>query len=80
MHFSSRCGPQHIFVVAPCTMQWGKLSEEQTSILVKQVLSCLNYCHGQKVIHRDIKPDNILLEENKDFSRVKLIDFGYVDY
>ena len=29
-------------------------------------------------MHRDIKPDNILLEKNKDFSRVKVIDFGYV--
>ena len=67
------CAYRFVYII-----QWGKLSEEQTSLLLKQVLSCLNYCHGQKVIHRDIKPDNILLEKNKDFSRVKVIDFGYV--
>jgi calcium-dependent protein kinase len=28
------------------------------------------------VIHRDLKPENILLESNKDFTQIKIIDFG----
>ena len=27
-------------------------------------------------MHRDIKPDNILIEKNQDYSHIKLIDFG----
>jgi calcium-dependent protein kinase len=32
--------------------------------------------HSQNVVHRDLKPENILLEANKDYSQVKIIDFG----
>ncbi|CAB9530667.1 MAP kinase-activated protein kinase 2 (Fragment) [Seminavis robusta] len=56
---------------------WGKLEEVDAAVLITQVLSCLNFCHGRKVVHRDIKPDNILLEQTKDVNHVKLIDFGF---
>ena len=39
----------------------------------KQLVDALHYCHSQGVAHRDIKPNNVLLEENR---RVKLADFG----
>ncbi len=45
----------------------GKFTERDASILMKQVLSCVNYCHKMHVVHRDLKPENILLEQNKDF-------------
>jgi NIMA (never in mitosis gene a)-related kinase len=38
-----------------------------------QIVSALSYCHSQKVIHRDIKPEHILLTNNY---QIKLIDFG----
>lgn len=28
------------------------------------------------VIHRDLKPENILLEQNREYSQIKIIDFG----
>jgi len=40
----------------------GKFSEKDASLLMKQVLSCINYCHLNHIVHRDLKPENILLE------------------
>ena len=54
----------------------GKFSERDAAVLMKQVLSCINYCHGANIVHRDLKPENILLEQNKEFDQIKIIDFG----
>ena len=43
----------------------GPMSERDCSLLMKQVLACVNYCHNNNVIHRDLKPENILMEQNK---------------
>lgn len=45
-------------------------------MLIKNLLSCINYCHNKGVIHRDLKPENILLEPDMDFNKMKIIDFG----
>jgi len=57
-------------------LQRGKFGERDAAVLMKQVLSCINYCHQANIVHRDLKPENILLEQNKEFDQIKIIDFG----
>ena len=44
--------------------------------IMKQVVNAVLYCHLNKIVHRDIKADNILFMKNDLNSPVKLIDFG----
>ena len=53
--------------------QQGKLDWRETAIFVEQILSALDHAHNQGVIHRDIKPQNIMLLEG---GIVKVTDFG----
>ena len=39
------------------------LSENQISLVLKDMLTGLEYLHAQKMIHRDIKADNVLLTD-----------------
>jgi serine/threonine protein kinase len=43
----------------------GQLAEDEAAEIFKQILSAVDYCHRQKVIHRDLKLENIL-RESKD--------------
>ena len=40
------------------------LSEVQASQIMLQILSAISYCYERNVIHPDLKPHNILLEES----------------
>ncbi|HEY5556359.1 serine/threonine-protein kinase [Acetobacterium sp.] len=51
----------------------GKISEEYIKVWMKSIASTLNYLHKQGLIHRDIKPDNIMLTHDCE---IKIIDFG----
>ncbi len=51
----------------------GKLSEEETLYYATQIAEALNHAHENHIIHRDIKPHNIMVTEDK---RVKVTDFG----
>jgi serine/threonine-protein kinase len=51
-------------------------SESQVIQLLQEVLSILEFVHHQGVIHRDIKPDNIIRRASD--SKLVLVDFGAV--
>ena len=57
----------------------GALSLEQTERLVSQMCTVLSLAHGLGLVHRDIKPDNIVLIPGEgDAFTAKLLDFGIV--
>lgn len=53
--------------------QRGKLDKEQAISIVYQLADALEYMHRHSIIHRDIKPKNILMEKNE---KPKISDFG----
>jgi serine/threonine protein kinase len=56
----------------------GRISEKQTKMFMTQIASGLYYLHSLNLIHRDLKPHNILLSKN---GNIKIADFGFVkDY
>ena len=50
-----------------------KLNEKTSKFIYKQLITSLQYIHSKKIIHRDIKLDNILIDLNNN---IKLCDFG----
>ena len=55
----------------------GKIEQGEFANILKQILEALAYAHGKGVVHRDLKPGNILLEpDSAGQLRVKISDFG----
>ncbi|NWT76137.1 SIK2 kinase, partial [Prunella himalayana] len=42
----------------------GRLSEPEARRKFWQILSAVEYCHGRKIVHRDLKAENLLLDNN----------------
>jgi hypothetical protein len=54
-------------------LEHGPLSPDETRRILTETASALGYAHSKGVVHRDVKPDNILLDES---GRCVVTDFG----
>jgi len=64
----------HIFSQPECIPgKTGPRAERIASLWVRQITDALDYIHGQGIVHRDLKLENILLSEDE---KVKLTDVG----
>eukprot|EP00475_Leptophrys_vorax_P010887 TRINITY_DN17447_c0_g3_i1.p1 TRINITY_DN17447_c0_g3~~TRINITY_DN17447_c0_g3_i1.p1 ORF type:complete len:362 (+),score=110.70 TRINITY_DN17447_c0_g3_i1:99-1088(+) len=50
-----------------------RITLEQVKLFMYQLISGIAYCHSHRVLHRDLKPQNLLIGEN---NCLKLADFG----
>lgn len=80
VHESGRAGDYYYFIMEYVdgvnlrqAMQTGGLSTREALAIVPQICDALQYAHDQGVVHRDVKPENILLDQQ---GRVKMADFG----
>jgi serine/threonine protein kinase len=64
-------------------IQEGPLKPRQVADIGAQVADVLSYVHGRGVIHRDVKPENILISETPTFGyslMTRLADFGVAQF
>jgi serine/threonine protein kinase len=52
---------------------YGLIDLNNAKLFMFQLLRALQYCHARKVLHRDLKPHNILINA---VGELKLADFG----
>lgn len=59
--------------------QKGPFAEKVAKHLMRQMVTGLEFLHSLHIVHRDIKPHNILIgkEDNSDTQVIKYIDFGF---
>lgn len=54
-----------------------KLEKETVVLMSRQMVDALQYLHGEGIMHRNIKPENILYENRTTGLTFLLADFGH---
>ncbi|KAH9499423.1 Serine/threonine-protein kinase sik2 [Bulinus truncatus] len=57
--------------------QHGRMSEPEARKKFWQILSAVEYCHNHRIVHRDLKAENLLLDANMN---IKIADFGFGNF
>jgi serine/threonine protein kinase len=53
------------------------LTEDEAIPIFRQIVSAVNYMHLRGLVHRDLKLENILIQDFGGLNEIKLIDFGF---
>ena len=65
--------PQHTDLSQYLEQNAGGLNPRNVKLFMFQLLRGLSYCHKRRILHRDVKPQNLLISE---IGELKLADFG----
>uniref|UniRef100_A0A671R0L5 non-specific serine/threonine protein kinase n=1 Tax=Sinocyclocheilus anshuiensis TaxID=1608454 RepID=A0A671R0L5_9TELE len=57
-------------------VSWGNLTEEKVAFYLRDILEALQYLHNCRIVHLDLKPENLVVEQSPSQPMVKLTDFG----
>ncbi|EDV49533.1 MAP/microtubule affinity-regulating kinase 3 [Drosophila erecta] len=52
----------------------GRMREYDARVLFRQLVSAIEYCHRKSIVHRDLKAENLLLDQHM---KMKIADFGF---
>ncbi|VDM18109.1 unnamed protein product [Hydatigera taeniaeformis] len=67
-------GPLQEWEVFDYLVTHGKMKEKDARIKFRQIVSAVQYCHAKNIVHRDLKAENLLLDESMN---LKIADFGF---
>ena len=56
----------------------GPLPPRQALVITRQILEGVGHAHAQGLVHRDLKPDNVMLVDMGGWESAKIVDFGLV--
>ena len=56
--------------------QKGSFTEKEACLIMKQLMSGICYCHQNGIVHKDLKPENIILDDESEDLSIKIIDWG----
>eukprot|EP00301_Raphidiophrys_heterophryoidea_P022802 c6870_g1_i1.p1 GENE.c6870_g1_i1~~c6870_g1_i1.p1 ORF type:complete len:489 (-),score=121.30 c6870_g1_i1:200-1666(-) len=78
--------PTHFVIVMECLrggelferiVERRKYSEYDAKLTAAKILDALRYLHENDIVHRDVKPENMMFDSFADDAALKLTDFGF---
>jgi serine/threonine protein kinase len=54
------------------------LEPRQALVITRQILDGVGHAHARRFVHRDLKPDNVMLVDMGGWQQAKIVDFGLV--